>query len=212
MREPWERQAGEPARAYHGFCHYRDAGSQRSLDRAWREHHATCLNSPQPVTRRRPPSWGNWSARWSWVARADAFDAHLAKQKQLALEHEQAEAAKRHARALQAAISSVMLPVRTALETAATPEGLAKLRTAAQADAAGLRGALADARMAVAHLPALIASERLTLGLSTERSEVREPPVRDLAAEAIAASPELTAAATDLLDKISKVPGVVPGN
>jgi hypothetical protein len=203
MPERWERQPGEPSRAFHAFAHYRDGGSQRSLDRAWREHHATCLKTPQPVTRRRPPSWGNWSARWSWVARADAFDAHLAHQKQAALEQEQVEAARRHARALQAAMSAMTVPVRLALELAATPEGLAKLRAAAT-DAVGLRGVLADARMAAAHLPALVTAERLTLGMSTERTEVEAKPV-DLIAQAIVADPETTSMAVDLLARIAKV-------
>ena len=37
MREAWERQHGEPPKAAHAFCHYRDLGELRSIGKAW-EH------------------------------------------------------------------------------------------------------------------------------------------------------------------------------
>jgi hypothetical protein len=197
----WDRQPGESARAYHAFAHYRDGGSQRSLDRAWRDHHATCLKTPQPATRRRPPSWGNWSARWSWVARADAFDAHLAHQKQTALEAEQVEAGKRHARLLQAGMQAVTASLRVALDVVASPEGLTRLRALSATDA-GLRAALVESRLAASHLPGLITAERLVLGMSTERTEIddRRP---DVLAEAIVSDPAATAMAVSLLAHIA---------
>ena len=199
----FERQPGEPPRAYHGFCHYRDLGPMRSLDAAWRQHHDKCLNQVQPTTRRRPMTWGDWSVRWGWVERAALFDRHLESQRRTALEAEQVEAGKRHARVLQAATSSLMVSVRLALELAASQDGLSKLRAAAT-DAVGLRGVLADARMAAAHLPALVTAERLTLGMSTERQELIEPLGPDPIAARIVTDPTAMDLALRLLDTIAQ--------
>src|SRR5687768_11743236 len=92
-RPPFERQPGESPRAYAAFCRYRDLEpSSRSLDRAWR-----AANPAQPSHRRRSKTWAEWSARWGWPERAAAFDAHLDRQKRIALEREQVEASRRHA-------------------------------------------------------------------------------------------------------------------
>lgn len=202
----FERQPGEPARAYHGFAHYRDLGPMRSLDKAWREHHEKCLQQVQPATRRRPMSWGDWSVRWGWVERAAAYDASIEKQKRAALLDEQLEASRRHARVLQAAISTVTVPVRIALETASTPAGLDALRTSARASASGLRTALAEARLSAVHLPQLIVAERLVLGLTTESHELREGPFIDNIADRITSSPAATSAAVELVNQIAQLP------
>jgi phosphoribosylcarboxyaminoimidazole (NCAIR) mutase len=211
-RAPFERQPGEPAKAYHGFCHYRDAGPMRSLDKAWRQHHAECLKQVQPETKRRPMAWGNWSVRWGWVERAGEYDRHLEQKRRTALLDEQAEAAKRHARVLQAAISTVTLPVRIALETAATPGGLEKLRAAANASASGLRTAIAEARLSAAHLPALVASERLVLGMSTDYLEVGEKPLFDAVAERIVRDPKAVSIAVQLVDQLARPAADDKGN
>lgn len=203
-RPPFERQPGEPAKAHHAFCHYRDLGPVRALDRAWREHHQKCLGKVQPTTRRRPMTWGDWSARWGWVERAAFFDADLDRQKRAALHEEQVEAARRHARVLQAALSTLTVPVRIALETAATPAGLETLRTAARADAAGLRAAIAEARLSAASVPALVQAERLTLGMSTDHHEISDVPALDPVAARIVTDPMAMDLAMQLLDLIAR--------
>lgn len=204
-RPPFERLTGESIKGYHAFCHYRDLGpAGRSLDRAWREHKEKCQHEIQPVTKRRPMSWGNWSARWGWSERAVAFDLHLDRQKRLALEQEQIEAGKRHARALQATQNALLIPIRVALEEAASGAGLDMLKAAARANASGLRAAVDQARMAAAHLAELIGMERLVLGLTTSRDEIRDVPMHDTVAAAIVASPEATHAAVQLLDAIAR--------
>ena len=203
-RPAFERVPGEPVRAYHGFCHYRDLGPMRSLDVAWRQHHERCLHQIQPVTKRRPMSWGNWSARWGWVERAAFYDAYLERQKRAALEAEQAEASRRHARALQAGLSALLVPLRVALETAAAPSGIEVLRAAAASGIAGLRAALSDARLSAAHLPALVQAERLVLGMSTDYHEVTDPPAVDPIAARIVTDPAALDAAIKLLDLIAR--------
>src|SRR5262245_20317344 len=205
-RAPFERLSREPARAYHGFCHYRDLPiSQRSLDAAWRQHSAQCAGKVQPVTRRRPMSWGDWSVQYRWVDRVSAFDSHLERQKRAALEAEQVEAGRRHARVLQAAISTVTLPLRVALEVAATPTGMETLTNAARANLSGLRLAIAEARLAAAHLPQLVQAERLVLGMTTDAHEVREaPPLYDPVAALIVRDPAAMELALELLNRAAK--------
>ena len=147
-------------------------------------------------------SWGNWSATWSWVERAVAYDAAIEREKLDAFKAEQVEAARRHARVLQAAISAVSVPLRIALEVS-TPEGLLALKTAASASTSGLRAALDAARLSAAAIPALVQAERLTMGMTTERLEVDTPTV-DVIAQRIVADPKATELAVELLDRVSK--------
>lgn len=62
-RPPFERQSGEPARAFHSFCHFRDGGPGISLDKAWREHRTACdhIGLNEVSNRRRPTTWARWS-------------------------------------------------------------------------------------------------------------------------------------------------------
>ena len=149
-------------------------------------------------------TWGDWSATWDWVERAAAYDAAIEREKLNAFKGEQIEAARRHARAIQASISALIIPVKIALETAATPAGLLELKTAALASTTGLRAALADARVSAAAIPALVQAERLTLGMNTEHHEVSEFPAVDPVAMRIATDPAATELAQRLLTLIAK--------
>jgi hypothetical protein len=69
----WERQPGEPDKAFAAFVAYRDAGRARSLDAVGRLVHGA-------QTGRKRGSTGRvraWSSRWRWVERAQAYDLHL---------------------------------------------------------------------------------------------------------------------------------------
>jgi hypothetical protein len=149
-------------------------------------------------------TWGDWSVRWAWVERAAAFDRFVDRQKRVALADAQVEAARRHARALQAAISVATIPLRIALETAATPPGLEMLRTAAWANAAGLRAAVAEARSSAAGLPALAQAERLALGMNTDNHEYEDAPAADPISMRIASDPAAMDLAIRLLDLVAR--------
>ena len=201
---PWTRESFSAGARFHAFAHYRDLPSfDRSLIRAYNEHRARCLQ--KPAARLTSGRWKTWSVEDDWLTRSSLYDGHLERVRQRALEAEQVAASQRHARSLQAAISSLMIPVRVALETAASGAGLDALKAAARADASGLRAVVADARAAAAHLSQLVAAERLVLGLTTSRDEIRDVPMHDTIAAAIVASPEATHAAVQLLDTISRV-------
>lgn len=86
---------GESRAAYHAFCHYRDIPpSERSYDRAYANHLRTCLRRegvPDRVKCIR--RWHYWASEYTWVARAEAFDAHLDKIKRDEIERIQREEA-----------------------------------------------------------------------------------------------------------------------
>jgi hypothetical protein len=72
-----ERLPDESARAYRAFCHYRDLGPNRSLDRAWECHCTTSDQGKNRKSARRPGHWGAWSQKFLWVKRADAHDDQI---------------------------------------------------------------------------------------------------------------------------------------
>jgi hypothetical protein len=73
LRDPaWERQYGESRQAFAAFAGYRDLGSDRSVDEAYRRGRGL----PEDHTRA-TKRWRVWVARWRWLERAAAWDAHL---------------------------------------------------------------------------------------------------------------------------------------
>jgi hypothetical protein len=83
--EPWERQIGESRQAFQAFAIYRDMGPARSLQKV-----AQQLSKSLALMKR-------WSEKWSWVARAAAWDAELDRKTREAQEKARAEMAERHA-------------------------------------------------------------------------------------------------------------------
>lgn len=197
------RQHGEPARAFHAFCHYRDDfGSDRSLDKAWRRHMDKCQHQPQKDHKRTTKRWAAWSVQWDWIARVEAADRALDAAKQKAFRVEQLAATARHARMCIAASNMVAVNLRVALEAGQDPTTMAMMIANAKATPAGFRGAQTAAQFAAKELPALVVCERLILGLTTQTVELRDA-ARDNFADAITASPAATAAAIALLDALA---------
>lgn len=63
--KPWERQKGESRQAFEAFARYRDLGSERSIIRV-----AESLGKHRTVI-------GEWSVKWRWQIRIDAWEKHL---------------------------------------------------------------------------------------------------------------------------------------
>jgi hypothetical protein len=95
---PWERQPGEPEKAFAAFAAYRDLGPKRSLDAVGRQlYGGTQTGRKRDATGRLQ----EWSRTWQWVERAAAWDGELDRLARL----EQVEAVKdmcrRHAEQAQ---------------------------------------------------------------------------------------------------------------
>jgi hypothetical protein len=81
---PWERQEGEPSKAFAGFEGYRMLGPDRSLQAAWEKY----CTRPGTLRERRqadreearhyPGYWAAWARKWEWRERAAAWDEEVA--------------------------------------------------------------------------------------------------------------------------------------
>jgi hypothetical protein len=82
----YERLPNESTSAFEAFRAYRDMGSGRSTAKVARQ-----LGKSKTLMDR-------WSSRWSWSARAAAYDAYLDGERRAAAAGEAREAAQRHIR------------------------------------------------------------------------------------------------------------------
>ena len=202
-RVPWERQRGEPSRAYHGFCHYRDL-SARAIGRAWVEHKLRCEHVPVPV-RRSSSRWDAWASRWGWVDRAAGWDAEIDRQHREKSLQAQLEARERHARLAQATLTVLTMPVRAALEAAKDPVVIQRLTEHAKAGPSGAIQLLATISRMAQVIPSMVTVERLALGMTTQSVEVEDSRDVDASfADRIAQDPEATSLAIALLDRLAR--------
>lgn len=84
MAEPWTRRPGESNVAFAAFQLYLNEGS---IDAAWRA--ADPLQNRDG--KRAPGQWAQWSSKYEWVARAQAYADHLAEQNRQLWEQRRAE-------------------------------------------------------------------------------------------------------------------------
>ena len=83
--QPWERQDGETAKAYEAFSEYRDMKADRSLAKVGQK-----LGKSKAQMEK-------WSKKYSWVARAEAWDLEEDRLVRAALTKEIGAMRKRHA-------------------------------------------------------------------------------------------------------------------
>jgi len=112
--EPWERQKGESRQAFQAFAIYRDMGAARSLQKV-----AQQLSKSLALMKR-------WSEKWSWVARAAAWDAELDRRAREAQEKARAEMAERHIKEAMLFQQKVVERLKTLEPDELSPSDLAK--------------------------------------------------------------------------------------
>ena len=103
---PYERQPGEPKRAYAAFAVYREMGVERSLAKAAKE-----IGRSVRVLEMR-------SVSWKWVERCQEYDAYLDRQARRAREKDRSIMLERHARLAMLGQSLVVDTLRKLLEEA----------------------------------------------------------------------------------------------
>ncbi len=106
--QPWERQPGEPDKAWLAFRIFRDIGPKRSYDETARRYYAPNEQAGEAHSGRKKSRAGSsikrWAHEWNWNERAAAFDAYLDREAVAAQAEERREMARRHvkqAKALQ---------------------------------------------------------------------------------------------------------------
>jgi len=72
--DPWEKQDGETSKAYAAFCAYRDLGIDRSFSKIIPILYPD-LGTTKPSSKQRRLS--EWSVKYTWVARVEAYDTYL---------------------------------------------------------------------------------------------------------------------------------------
>lgn len=96
--EPWERQAGEPTKAWEAFVMYRDLPpKERSVRRVGEMQGKRWVSYME-----------DWSAKWQWVERAGQFDAYKDKQKRDLAEQERKEMSELHIKAARAMLTKAL--------------------------------------------------------------------------------------------------------
>lgn len=207
---PWERQRGEPVRAYHAFCHFRDQ-KVHSCAVAYRTHKRECEHDPVPDDTDAPRRWRLWSSEWGWVERAAVWDAEIDRQHREKLIQTQLEARERHARLAQATLTVLSLPVKAALEAARDPALVQKMVEAAGHGPAGAYQLLAAIARMASVIPSVVTMERQALGMTNESLEIEENRDFDVEfANRIVADSEATDLAIALLHRVAAGAGPHP--
>ncbi len=72
--DEWERQPGEPARAFSAFAIFRDMGDERGVMKVRTE--AGFSSTPKTLM--------GWATTWRWIERANAYDRMIDRRRQMA--------------------------------------------------------------------------------------------------------------------------------
>ena len=203
--QAWQRQFGEPAKAYHAFTHFRDMRN-RTCSGAYRTHRTECDHKPLKSSAEvAPKHWREWSRHYAWVERAIQWDEEIDRQTREQLAHAQVEARERHMRLAQASLTILSQPIRAALEAAKDPKLVERLTQQALDSTQGATDLINQVAMLAKVIPAIVTMERLALGMSTESIE-HERKKHDeglVFANRIAADPVATRLAIQLLDRFA---------
>lgn len=100
--DPWDRQSGEPSKAYAVFCVYRDLGVRRSLRLACKQFYLS------DYTTYKLRYCQEWSRHWEWVRRVAAWDAHLDRESRIVQAESVREMNRRYANAARALLGKAV--------------------------------------------------------------------------------------------------------
>lgn len=128
QQQPWDQQNGESAKAYRAFLKYRDLDADRSVAKAYAAYRQN------PRIKAADGTWQNWSAKYNWPARAQAWDQHHAKVREAAREEatraEERKWARRRIELLELEYGSAALLLKVAAEKLERQKTLTNVSTA----------------------------------------------------------------------------------
>ncbi len=180
----WLKQPGETALSYEAFCKFRDLGPRRSLRQATK----AAYDLDELPSNNSSKLWvvKKWSAKFDWVERAWAYDAHIDRMSRI----EQVETAKLMVRR-HAAVATVAIAKAGERINAINPAQLTPREAAALLDLG-------------------VKIERTARGQVSEFTETADQEAAERTfKEAIASNPALALAARDLARAMSGLPSSV---
>jgi hypothetical protein len=122
-----------------------------------------------------------WSARWGWTERVELYDADLDRQVRLEFVQAQIEARERHAQVASATLATLTAPVHAMLDALQDPKVLERLILDARASSNGFMALLRVIARCASVIPAIVAMERLSLGMSEELIQTEDKTESSLA-------------------------------
>jgi hypothetical protein len=138
----WDRQKGEPEKAFQTFTLYREMGHPRSVKRLAKQ-----------LGRRAHRRFELWSAKWDWPKRAEAYDDELDRRYQASTAGEIERMAKRHkaiAQRLQWISNEELIAIENRIKQAKKEEARTKkprapvLKTVSEIRRFGKEGAILE--------------------------------------------------------------------
>ncbi len=162
---PWDRQPEETDFGWALFCHHRDSGITRSLDK-----------TVEAMLEKYPPGYTTQgginlnvaslkqrSYLFGWSERTEAFDKEQERLYQIARGLAIREMADRHEETIVEAIGSLMVPIKALQLAMEEDEGF--IKSLSKTDAKKL---ISMSNIAARTIPSLLQAERLARGMPTE--------------------------------------------
>lgn len=158
---PWEQSPDESAGAFHAFTLYRNLGEARSLSRVASDLIEGGRRSGNPGTVRK--HLGEWSSRYRWVERAQAYDRELDRQLVKEEQVARTEMRRRQAKMAEDYQEALSVPMRALLAKIRSDPGA--VDALAEEDLPTLLSLVSQAAKAV---PAVVVIERDARGPDQE--------------------------------------------
>lgn len=100
--EPYERQPGEPSKAFSVFAIYRDMGVRRSIKKSVKQFYGAEYNAGKLRMGQ------EWSRTWDWVRRVAAWDGYLDREARISQTEAVREMNRRYANTAKAVLSKAV--------------------------------------------------------------------------------------------------------
>lgn len=108
--DPWEKQEHETSKAYAAFCAYRDMGTDRSFAKIIPTVYGQIPLSKHSAKR---GQLSEWSVKYGWVARVEAYDVYLEAKERKKKEADIVKQAKNHNTVANLALQKAVERIKT---------------------------------------------------------------------------------------------------